>query len=342
VIGEYGQINSAFSDNRIMINQSMSFPTVYSNQKSVLREEWKSGVLNVAVKELELKKQVSQVFFSILYLQNKKKLLQQNDSLYADFLTKANLRFAAGESNILEKSTAELQRGQIAIQLNQLTADLELLQLQFQLLLNSETTFVPQATDFKLSTITPVDTSFVSSHPSIRLLEQQKILSLRNAQLEKSRLLPDFILGYNSMTIRGTGADNVVYDGSTRFQSGQIGVGIPLFYGSQRAKIYASKSMLRLSDANYQWGKQQLSIEYKKAVSQYSNLAKAVAYYEQTGLKNAEQISETANQQFANGGINYLEWVMLTNQAIAIRTEYLNTVNNLNESIIQLNYFLNK
>jgi hypothetical protein len=65
VIGEYGQINSAFSDNRVMINQSISFPTVYSNQKSVLREEWRSGVLNVAVKELDLKRQVSQVFYSI-------------------------------------------------------------------------------------------------------------------------------------------------------------------------------------------------------------------------------------------------------------------------------------
>jgi Outer membrane protein len=266
-------------------------------------------------------------------------LLQQNDSLYRDFLTKANLRFASGESNVLEKSTAELQRGQIAIQLNQLNADLDLLNLQFQLLLNSKANFFPQEQDFKLSNIEVVDTTFVNDHPSIRLLEQQKILSLRNTQLERSRLLPDISFGYNNMTLRGTGADNIIYDGSTRFQSGQIGLGIPLFYGSQKAKINASKSMLRMSEANYQWGKQLLTSEYKKALAQYSNLSKAVDYYEQNGLKNATLISETANKQFANGGINYLEWVMLTNQAIAIQADYLNTVNNLNESIIQLNYF---
>jgi hypothetical protein len=34
--------------------------------------------------------------------------------------------------------------------------------------------------------------------------------------------------------------------------------------------------------------------------------------------------------------------VMLTNQAIAIKNEYLNGVYNLNESIIQLNYLSNK
>ncbi|MDZ7647871.1 MAG: TolC family protein [Cytophagales bacterium] len=63
---------------------------------------------------------------------------------------------------------------------------------------------------------------------------------------------------------------------------------------------------------------------------------------EQTGLTNATLISDTANKQFANGGINYLEWVMLTNQAISLRNEYLIAVNNLNESIIQLNYFIYK
>ncbi|MEQ9412682.1 MAG: efflux RND transporter permease subunit, partial [Cyclobacteriaceae bacterium] len=139
VMGEYGQINSSFSDNRLVINQNLNFPTVYSNQKSVLKEEWKSSVLNVAVKEIELKKQVSQAYYMLTYLLQKKKLLLKNDSLYSSFLERANLRFKVGESNILEKATAETQRAQIAIQLNQLNADLDLLQSQFQLLLNTTT-----------------------------------------------------------------------------------------------------------------------------------------------------------------------------------------------------------
>ena len=73
VIGEYGQINSAYSDNRLVINQNLSFPTVYTHQKSVLKEEWRSSVLNVAVKVLELERQVSQVYYTLLYLDEKKK-----------------------------------------------------------------------------------------------------------------------------------------------------------------------------------------------------------------------------------------------------------------------------
>ncbi len=341
VTGEYGQINSRFYDNRFVVNQSVNFPTVYSNQKSVLREEWRSSVLNVAVKELELKRQVMQVFFSLLYLNEKKKLLQQNDSLYAEFLRKANLRFVSGESNTLEKTTAEIQRGQIAIQLNQLNTDLELLQLQFQLLLNTTTVFVP-TDDFKVSQLETVDTSSVDKHPSLRLLYQQKLVSLRNIKYEKSRLLPDLNFAYNNMSMIGYGADEKLYDRSVRFQSGQIGIGIPVFYGAQKARINSARAIERVSEMNYIVGKQQFSIEYKKVQAQVTNFSKSVTYYEQTGLPNAKLITETANKQFSNGGINYLEWVMLINQAIAIQTEYLNSVNSLNDGIIQLNYFNNK
>jgi cobalt-zinc-cadmium resistance protein CzcA len=69
---------------------------------------------------------------------------------------------------------------------------------------------------------------------------------------------------------------------------------------------------------------------------------KTITIYESNTLNNAQLIIETANKQFANGEINYIEWVMLTNQAIAIKNEYLNGVYNLNESIIQLNYLSNK
>jgi heavy metal efflux system protein len=342
VIGEYGHINSALADNRFVINQNINFPSVYSNQKSVLREEWRSSMLNVTVKEAELTRNVSQVYYTLAFLHQKKKLLQQNDSLYSEFLKKANLRFAVGESNILERTTAETQRGQIAMQLNQLNADLDLLKAQFQLLLNTTTPMEPIVDDFKMNRLEAIDTATLSYHPLIQLLQQQKLISIKNTQLEKSKLLPDLSFAYNNMTMRGSGADNKVYDGSTRFQSGQIGLGIPFFYGSQRAKINASKSIQKITEANYLVGLQQLNNEYQRAATQYMNFSKSVDYYEQTGLKNAALISETANKQFANGGINYLEWVMLTNQAISLRNEYLIAVNNLNESIIQLNYFISK
>ncbi len=129
--GEYGQINSFYKDTKFGISQSISFPTVYAKQKSLQNETYKSSVLNIAVKEAELKKQVSEVFYLLVYFQQKQKILLKNDSVYASFLEKANLRFAKGETNVLEKTTAETQRGQIAIQLNQLKTILKFCNCNF-------------------------------------------------------------------------------------------------------------------------------------------------------------------------------------------------------------------
>jgi cobalt-zinc-cadmium resistance protein CzcA len=65
-------------------------------------------------------------------------------------------------------------------------------------------------------------------------------------------------------------------------------------------------------------------------------------WYEDSALKSAETISSTADKQFINGDINYLEWVMLTNQAVTIRSQYIDAIKNLNDAINQLNYLNSK
>lgn len=341
VVGEYGQINSSYYDNRFGFGQNINFPTVYSNQKTVLKQEWQNAVLNVAVQQTELKKQVSLVYYSLIYLLEKQKLLESTDSSYALFLKKATQRFLSGESNILEKITAETQRGQIALQLKQINSDIGLLQLQFQLLLNSNVRYIPLVTEFKLAATTTFDTSQLVNHPLLKMYERQKLISSANLRLEKSKLLPDLSIEYSNMSMRGTGSDNVTYGGSTRFQSAQIGVGIPLFFGSQATKIKAAKTNELIAKNSFYAQVESLSIEYQKALSRYKHYYDVVAYLETSVLPNTNIITGTANLQHANGDINYLDWVMLINQATHIKSDYLNAVNSLNESIILLNYFTN-
>ncbi len=342
VVGQYGQINSYYRDNSFAVSQSFNFPTVYSNQKKLLTEEWKTTVLNSSLKEADTKKMVRQVFYTYLYLKEKEKLLYKNDSIYGAFLNKANLRFSKGESNILEKTTAETQRGTIAIQLKQLEQDIEIIKLQFKLLLNSTTNFIPNEPNVKIDFDLSNDSNLVNQHPFLKIIEQQKKMSILNSKLEKSKLMPDLSIGYYNMTMKGAGADNKFYNSSTRFQSVQVGVGIPLFFGSHKAKINASKINQHISENTYLLERNNLQLGYKSIIGQYQTNLETTRYFENTALKNASLIFETANKQFVNGELNYLEWVMLTNQAISIQSNYLDAVKNLNESIIQINYLITK
>ena len=339
---EAGQINSAYTDTRFGISQTISFPTVYTNQKKVFNEEWKTVVLTIALREIELKRAVTQLFYTLIIFREKEKLLVKADSIYAEFLSKTNLRLAKGESNILENTTAELQKGNIQLQLKALQQEIDLAKLQFQLLLNTEINYEPLATNVKIDFPISLDSAVVNQHPLLKVFQQQKLVATANTSLEKSRLLPNLSLGINSMSIRGTGADNITYNASTQFNSAQIGVGIPIFAGAQKAIINACKISETIADNNFQQQVQQLRKHYQNAFLQYQTNLHAVNYFENSGLKNANLIIATANKQFINGDINYLDWVVLINQSLAIQSNHLDAIKMLNESIISINYLTSK
>ena len=122
----------------------------------------------------------------------------------------------------------------------------------------------------------------------------------------------------------------------------RFGVGVPLFFGSQMAKIKSGKTLQLISENNYQISLQTLKTEYETAFKNYQTQLQTVKYFEDTALQNANTITQTANQQFANGSINYLEWTMLINNAVSIQSNYADVVKELNQSIIQLNYLTSK
>lgn len=339
---DYGQINSAYNDNRFTIQQVVKFPSVYARQKILYNEQWKNGMLNVAVQENELKRQVTEAYIELVYLNQKQRLLLRTDSMFAGFLHNAELRLSKGESNLLEKTMAETQRGQISIQLATLQHDLALWQLRFKVLLNTTTDFTVNDSFFKIPAPVIADAASLNENPLLKQLQQQQQTELARWKLEKSKLMPDLFASYSNMTIRGIGADDRLYSLSDRFQSFQVGIGVPIFFGSHSSGISAMKLNHRLSQNNYLLGLQNMQSGYRQAVLQYRKNLQTLNYYESTALINAERIINTATAQFKNGNINYLEWVLLTNNAVAIQSEYLDIAKELNRSIIEINFYTGK
>ena len=341
ITAEAGQINSIYAATRFGLGQSFSFPKVYESQKNLYNEYYKSSTLNVAVTEHELKKQVTQAYYRLLYLQQKSQILQFADSLYATFYKRAELRLASGESNVLEKVTAENQLGQINVQRKQLLQDFEAERLHFQYLLNSSTPFVPAESNFRMVLTSKTDIETLKEHPTLKYLSQQQQIADAMIEVEKKKLSPTLSLFYNNGSIRGTGADNKVYGGFYRFQTIQVGLGIPIFTAAQKAKINSEKVSKLVAESNYELGLQSLTTAYSTALIEYNKFKETVDYFEKTALKNSLIINITAQQQLEAGSINYLEWVTLINQATNIRNDYIESIKNLNESIIQINSLVN-
>jgi cobalt-zinc-cadmium resistance protein CzcA len=339
ISSEIGQFNSIYSDARWGVAQTISFPAVYKRQKELLTQEWKSSVLKTGIEVAELRKQVAQVYFTLAYLYQKQQLLQKNDTLFAAFVQRATLRYKKGESNILEKTTAENQRAQIGLQLYQLQQDITIMQLQFSLLLNTNTPFIPVQTAAQQNTMLLPDTLLSSTHPALQYWKQQQQLATAATAMERSRLLPDITLAYNIMSMKGTGADNKVYSGAPRFQAVQIGLGIPIFTAGQKARVEAARINETIVANDYDWKFKKLENAFQQAYAQYRKFEQSALYYEQEGLQNAETITTTANQQFLNGAINFLEWVLLINQAITLHNDYIEALKNRNLALAELIFY---
>ena len=334
ITADYGQINSAYNDTKFGISQNIAFPTVYKRQKELFTQEWKYSLLNVSLKEFELKKAVTQTFYAILFWQEKERLLLKADSLYADFYAKSLLRLQKGESNILEKTTAQNQKAAINIQLKQVQRELETAKLQWQWLLNSDTVYKVESPE----KIIPLQVDETGKNPVIQVLEQQKNIAASQTKVEKSKLLPGLMIGYNLNSFKGTGADDRLYNASPQFHSVQVGFSIPVFSQSQRARINASKITESITENQLQATSAYLQNRYKQLSESYQRNLEIVNYYESEGLKNATVVTETIQKQFTNGEINYLDFVMLFNQAISIQSNYADAVKMLNDTIIQINY----
>jgi len=336
--GEYGQVNSPTNDLRLGVQQSFSFPTVYSNQKRSLEQNYFAAELRSRVTELDIRTNVRSIFYQLVYLQEKQKLLLYADSIYQLFENKTNLRFKVGETDILEKTTASAHRQQIANQLRMLEGDMNIALGRFNLWLGKEQQYVPQVASKDIRLLMPVVLAEPEDLLQVRLLNHEAEAARWRWRTEKSRLLPDFFIGYNNQSIAGTQLINgqeTYVPASKRFNYVNAGISVPLFFGAQSSRTSAAKLDWQLAQKRKDYAVQQTKTEKSTILLEVKKFGASLDYFEQTGLQNANLIINTADKQFVGGEINYLQWVILVDQAISIKNEYLDMLNNYNQAVIQ-------
>jgi len=241
----------------------------------------------------------------------------------------------------LEKAYAETNLMNITIQKNRIEDDLKIVQIQFQLLINTTTNYTVNINEEPLNIAKLFDTATLQQHPLMQQVSQKEQIAKAMICVEKAKLLPEFAVAYNNTSIKGFGADDQYYAGSKRFGSVQLSMAIPVFTNAQKAKIKNSEINLKVTEATTAIELKNFQSSYQIAVADYNKHLKNVEQLKSVGLANVSIINASANLQFANGNISYLEWGQLMNQAINIENDYIEAVKSLNEAAIQVNYFTN-
>ncbi len=344
--GQYGQFNSYTSDNSVAISQTFEFPTVYINKYKLANANIKSSEMQYLMSQLEIATQVKQVYWHYLFLSSKQKLLVYQDSLYSGFLRAAELRAKAGETNKLEMITARSQSLEIRNQLFQVTSDIAISSNRLMLLLNSRVPLVPEFKEAVRIGFNPLsDTVSIEHNPSLDYIKQQVEISQTEKKLERSKMLPDINVGYFSQTIIGTqdiDGSPRTFGNDYRFNGVQAGISVPLWFSPYISRTKAAKiseEKARTDAENYA---KSVSGNFQSLLDEYNKYANSVDYYEKQAVPEADLIIDQASRSYQAGALDYLDYVLTLNRALAIRQSYLDALNSYNQTIISIEYITGK
>jgi heavy metal efflux system protein len=339
----YGQYNSFYKkDNNISISQAIPFPTVFTAKNALANSQLKGAELRIASAKNELIYQVKQVYFTLLYLNEQRKLLQKQDSAYQRFTKTSGLRYKTGEATLLEKTASETRLSEIQNRKQQLEADLSIYTMQLQTLLgvSYSISVTDQAFAEKPFNIV-LDSSALKSNPNLALMKQQIEISQKERSVVVNSSLPEFKIGYFNQTLYGvplSDANTSFATPANRFQGIQVGLILPIWFVPEIKKNKASQKQVEVNQRLFE--SEQLNIQslYTEAVQNYLKAKNNLTYYSTVALPNADLIFKQSEIAYTSGEIGFAEQALMLQQASSIRQGHINAINEYNQAVIYLEY----
>lgn len=324
-----GQYNSKINDTYFGVTQEINFPSVYAMQSKVQKQNVLLSEKNLAVTQSELIRNVKAAYYQLAFGMETLKLISYQDSIYKKFSEVAELKFKTGETSNLEKLSAQSKYQEVQILKKKTQADINIYQQELQKLLNSpQSISIADNTMQKQTLSANADTSAVNQNPLLAYYNQKISVATSQLSLEKNKFLPDFSVGYFNQSV----------DATKGFQGVQFGVSIPLFFWGQQGKTQAAKLQTKIAESDYQNYKNNLKTLFNQQLQEYQKFAEVLSYYESNGLKQADEILKVSQLSYTKGEIGYVEYIQNLTQAVSIKTQYLETLNQFNQTIININY----
>jgi len=292
--------------------QRFDFPTVYSARKKANTIGYNMAVNEYEGKKREVTREVSKVYYHLVYLQNRKQVYHQIDSIYSRFSLAAERSYNQGAMTYLELLNAQSRQQEVV-----------LLQRQMQY----DSLFIIPNETLEM-VVMQVDSAVMD--PRLLYLENAVLKERADLKVEKQLLLPDITLGYFNGTNR--------YDGARNYQGFEVGMGLPIFFGEQRAKVKASQIALEATThlkTHYIKNYENRVAELEAGLVKYRE---AIAYYEETGKALSIELVRSSQLSFSSGEIDFFRLAASMDRAIDIELNYLKSLSNFNQLMLEINY----
>lgn len=326
----YDENNIAANDYPIGViggEQRFDFPTVYSARKEANTLGYNMAVNEYEGQKRELTREVSKAYYHLVYLQNRKRIYHQVDSLYSRFSSAAERSYNQGAMTYLELLNAQSRQQEVLLLQRQMQYDIDMAYRNLSTMMQYDSLFV--LLDETLEKVV-MQVDSLDSDPRLQYLGNAVLKEGAELKVEKQLLLPDLTLGYFNGSNR--------YDGAQRYQGFEVGLGIPIFFSEQRARVKARQYALEAKthlQTHYIRNYENRVAELESGLVKYKE---AIAYYELTGKNLSREMVRSSQLSFSSGEIDFFRLAASMDRAIDIELNYLENLSKYNQLVLEINY----
>ncbi len=323
----YDQNNLAVNNQPLKVfgvQQNFDFPSLYFAKKKQLQSDYEVESKTLEIEKNKLNRKVSQNYYEIVYWQNREKLYQYLDSLYQSFSKASNRRFELGETNYLEKITAQAKSQKIAAELVKIEKERTASYHSLQALLQTDSLVVVNEDELNYASIKNSSNTVYDSY-------YESVVNNYDYQLklQKQAWFPSVSAEY--FQGKNTGLSSALY-------GFQIGLNVPVFFSGNAKKT----KMLQLEKESWNQQKEAELTKINQFVAQKKNhligIKTTIDYYETSGKKLSDEILKVANMSYKHGEIDFFQYIQSLENALQIKIDYLDAILEYNNTILDIEF----
>jgi cobalt-zinc-cadmium resistance protein CzcA len=315
------------------IQQYVSFPGVYLNEYRLQKQNIKLAESEMKVSAASLKKTMELLYLDLQYAHAKVSMLKYQDSIYGKLFRSTEKRYSVGDAAYLEKILEETKYLEVKNALMQIHRDILSSEKQIAIMTGiSADSIMPDPLVPVEAENVSEDTSLAVRNPIAGYYQANTLVAMQSFRVQRSLFFPNAFFGYLNQGYRNS---DVLY----RLR---LGIAVPLWFPSYTSRIKGARIGINVAELQYKSAVISLKSQYAKAIGDLYKNRLNLNYYQQTALRQAEEILRSSTILYNTGEITYFAYLQGLAQAMSIKMAYLDAIRNYNASAIELNYLMGR
>lgn len=210
---------------------------------------------------------------------------------------------------------------------------------------SSEVVSVPKDTEYLPNDFVLVEDSVsTNKHPLVMSYLHSSSMADLSKKLEKAKTLPDIKIGYSNQSLIGfqtIEGEERYFDGSNRFHVVNVGLAIPLF-NMTKPKLQALEFQRESANQMALHTSQNLKNRLSSLKFQHQNYLHQYQSYRDEALPSLKKAIDQVHLSYSKGESNYMEYLQMLQTKSDLEMKYLETIYQINLTIIDIQSILNQ